>query len=279
MELYPSDFKAINATIGKIINYHTGIKNFMTTLFIADLHLNPQHPEMVDVFCNFIRTQAKDVDALYILGDLFESWIGDDYETKLSRRVKQELKWLREQGIPIYFMQGNRDFLLGEQFCALSGMELLPDPHIIYVNNKKILLTHGDLLCTDDHDYQKFRITARTPEYQQQFLRKPLWLRRLFAKLLRAFSRYRNKKKPKEIMDVNADAVIDMMRKYDVTTLIHGHTHRPAVHELTIDGNLAKRFVLDAWHSRGNVLLCVADGNIELHYFDKGENHAKSNDY
>jgi UDP-2,3-diacylglucosamine hydrolase len=229
-------------------------------LLISDLHLCAQRPAILQLFIEFLNRQAGRCDALYILGDLFEAWLGDDDDAPDHARVVSALRALRDSGTAIYFMHGNRDFLIGEKFAALSGCRLLPDPSVIDLNGTPTLLMHGDTLCTDDVSYQRFRRLVRNRFSQRLFLGLPLALRRRLARRLRAQSMSRTLEKSPAIMDVNARSVAAVMRRHQVTRLIHGHTHRPAVHDFEIDGRLAQRIVLGDWYAQGSVLRCDASG-------------------
>jgi UDP-2,3-diacylglucosamine hydrolase len=226
----------------------------MPTLFISDLHLDAGRPHIVDLYTRFLGTQARGADALYILGDLFESWIGDDDDSELAGAVAAATKALNTTGVPVFFMHGNRDFLLGAAYAARAGMTLLTDPTIVELGGERILLMHGDTLCTDDGDYQKFRTLVRNPQWQQQFLAKPLAERRAFAAQARGESKKHTAMKAAEIMDVNQRAVADTMRAHGVHRLIHGHTHRPATHRFEIDGQATERVVLGDWYEQSSVL-------------------------
>ena len=226
----------------------------MRTLFISDLHLDEARPQIVDLFARFLADEARQADALYILGDLFESWIGDDDNAPLATRVANALRALRDRGVPIYFLHGNRDFLLGTDYAARAGIELLADPAIVELDGERTLLMHGDTLCTDDIEYQKFRNLVRNPAWQAQFLAKPLAERRAFAAQAREESRKQTAMKAAEIMDVNQAAVESTMHEYGVHRLIHGHTHRPAAHRFELDGRAAERIVLGDWYEQSSVL-------------------------
>jgi UDP-2,3-diacylglucosamine hydrolase len=227
----------------------------MASLFISDLHLDETRPQIVDLFVRFLAKEARGADALYILGDLFESWIGDDDDTPLAASIAHALRALRDSGVPVYFMHGNRDFLLGADYTARAGMDLLIDPTVIEFDGERTLLMHGDTLCTDDIEYQKFRSMVRTPAWQQQFLAKPLVERRAFAAQARGESRKQTAMKAAEIMDVNQAAVESAMRAHGVRRLIHGHTHRPATHRYDLDGQAAERIVLGDWYEQSSVLI------------------------
>ncbi|BAL25399.1 UDP-2,3-diacylglucosamine diphosphatase [Azoarcus sp. KH32C] len=226
----------------------------MTVLFISDLHLSEQEPGNVRAFLSFLGSTARDAEALYILGDLFEYWAGDDDETPLSHAVGTALATLRTQGIRIGFIPGNRDFLLGATFAASAGMEILPDPTTIRLGDQDVLLSHGDALCTDDAAYQNYRQMVRTPDWQMSFLQRPLAERRQLIEQLRQHSEQAKQEKSMEIMDVNSTAVENLLRAKGYPTLIHGHTHRPAVHIHEVDGHRCERWVLSDWHSEATYL-------------------------
>lgn len=226
----------------------------MATLFISDLHLDAARPQIVDLYTELLAGAARGADALYILGDLFESWIGDDDDAPLPARIAQATRALRDAGVPVYFMHGNRDFLLGQDYAARAGMTLLVDPTVIELGSERVLLMHGDTLCTDDIDYLKFRMLVRDPRWQQQFLSKPLAERRAFAAQARGESRKHTAMSAAEIMDVNQDAVAAAMRAHGVKRMIHGHTHRPATHHFDLDGQTAERIVLGDWYEQDSVL-------------------------
>ena len=226
----------------------------MTTLFISDLHLDEARPQIVEEFERFLRDDAPAARALYILGDLFESWVGDDDDSALAQSVATLLRGLRTGGVPIYFMHGNRDFLLGSGYAARAGLEVLTDPKVIALDGERTLIMHGDTLCTDDLEYQKFRSLVRDPAWQRDFLAKPLAERRAFAARARAESRSHTATAQPEIMDVNDAAVTAAMRAHGVRRLIHGHTHRPATHRFELDGQPAERIVLGDWYEQSSVL-------------------------
>lgn len=226
----------------------------MSILFISDLHLDESRPQLVDAFEELLATQAKNVDALYILGDLFESYIGDDDDAALNARVARATRTLRDAGVPVFFMHGNRDFLLGPDCAARAGMTLLEDPAVIELTGERVLLMHGDTLCTDDVEYLKFRTLVRDPNWQRAFLAKPLAERRAFAAQARGESRRHTANAKPEIMDVNQIAVEATMRTHGVRRLIHGHTHRPATHRFDVDGMKAERIVLGDWYEQASSL-------------------------
>jgi len=229
------------------------------TLFISDLHLSGERPAINERFFEFLRTQAARAAALYVLGDLFEYWIGDDEidaagGDPLGRRVAEALGALSRSGVSIAFMHGNRDFLVGRRFSEASGARLLADPSVEEIAGMRTLLMHGDTLCTDDHDYQAWRRTARSREWQPAFLDKTLPERRAALQALREKSKEVVGAKPAEIMDVNQEAVREALREHRLTLLIHGHTHRPARHALEVDGRACERWVLPDWYERGGYL-------------------------
>lgn len=225
-------------------------------LFISDLHLTREKPEITQRFLHFLRDRAGYAQALYILGDLFDVWVGDDDNTHPYPRIKQALKALVASGTPVFLLQGNRDFLLGKRFATETAVTLLDEYSVIELNGQRILLTHGDLLCTDDLAYQAFRQKSHTQEWQQQVLAKPLLLRLLAAKWYRFRSFYHKRKKTMEIMDVNQQTVQDEMQKHQCFILIHGHTHRPARHDFSLAENPAIRFVLPEWKKETAQCLC-----------------------
>jgi len=240
----------------------------MTILFISDLHLCKDRPEISKLFLEFLQYPAKQADALYILGDLFEVWIGDDAIGPEEQRIITAIRAVANHGTRVSFMHGNRDFLIGDGFADMSGSTLLFDPTVIELNGEVTLLMHGDTLCTDDIEYQQFRTQVRDPDFQAQFLSLPITKRLETADHYRSESRKRSKLKPVEIMDVNQDAVINTMKHYHVNRLIHGHTHRPAIHDIKIDGQEAQRIVLGDWYHQGSVLTVDARG-YHLESFNK----------
>ncbi|NOT85325.1 MAG: UDP-2,3-diacylglucosamine diphosphatase [Methylococcaceae bacterium] len=219
-------------------------------LFISDLHLSIDKPELTRRFIDFLTQRAPKAAKVYILGDLFDAWVGDDDWTPPTRHIRQQLKQLIQSGTEIYLQTGNRDFLLGERFCRETGVQLLGDYAVLNLNDVATLLTHGDLLCTDDIAYQQFRIKARSLAWQQSILSKPLSLRLLAARWYRLRSYWHKRNKTSDIMDVNQETVAQIMLTHRVQRLIHGHTHRPAVHDFILDGKPAQRFVLAQWHPK-----------------------------
>lgn len=230
------------------------------TLFISDLHLDPQRPEITRLFLEFLAGRARIAEAVYILGDLFEAWLGDDDDSPLNRAVVNGLRECVDSGTPLHVMRGNRDFLMGEVFAGLSGCSLLDDPARIDLYGTPTLLMHGDLLCTDDTRYMAFRATVRTSGWRHAFLARPLEERRRIAMELRDASREETRSKPEAIMDVNQGAVIRMMQAHKVRRLIHGHTHRPYLHDLRVDSRPLRRLVLGDWYVQGSILECTPEG-------------------
>lgn len=219
----------------------------MTTLFISDLHLEESRPDITGAFLNFLDEQARGAEQLYILGDFFEAWIGDDERTPLQEQVAAALHNVSDSGTGIFLMHGNRDFLIGEDFCERAGATLLADPTVIDLYGTPTLLMHGDSLCTADVEYQKFRANMRNPQWQQMILQRPLKDRQQMARQLREISMAKNQGKEEFIMDVTPEEVTREMEAHGVQRMIHGHTHRPAEHELTANGQPAKRIVLGDW--------------------------------
>jgi len=226
----------------------------MSTLFISDLHLEADRPDIADQFLRFLETEALTADALYILGDLFESWVGDDDPNEHYAWIKQALRKLTRKDIPVFFMHGNRDFMIGEAFANETGVTILPDPHVAEIHGAKVLLSHGDAYCTDDIEYQGIRKMARDPAWQAMMLGKSLEERLAFAAQARAASQARGGTISEDIMDVNEDAVSAALADAGVSIMLHGHTHRPAVHEITVAGLAAQRIVLGDWYEHGSVV-------------------------
>ncbi len=221
------------------------------TLFVSDLHLHESRPEVTRGFYRFLQEQAAHANELYILGDFFDVWIGDDDDQPLVGEVAAELHKISSQGVNIYLMHGNRDFLMGENFSAACGAQLIPDPHCIDLNGRPTLLMHGDSLCTDDESYMAFRAMVRSNKWQSEFLAQPLAVRRKIAQDLRERSKSMNSSKAEDIMDVTPDEVVGAMESEGTDLLIHGHTHRPDRHQLNVNGKPAERIVLGDWHDEG----------------------------
>jgi UDP-2,3-diacylglucosamine hydrolase len=231
------------------------------SLFISDLHLSPDTPEATGTLLRFLRETAPAADALYVLGDLFEYWIGDEgLAQPFAKEIANALRTLTEGGMPVHFMHGNRDFLVGERFALASGMKLLADPAVVDLYGTRTLLMHGDSLCSDDVEYQKFRSMVRNPAWQQAFLAKPLEERVRIAREVRGKSEQAKQVKDLTIMDVSPATVDDTFRAHRCARMIHGHTHRPARHEHNVDGRACERWVLGDWYDHGSYLLCDASG-------------------
>ena len=232
------------------------------TLLISDLHLSPERPQEVELFFGFLHQQVPGADALYVLGDLFEYWIGDDAlaDDALGRETVAGLRSVADGGTRVFVMRGNRDFLIAEAFCAAAGATLLADPALKDIAGMPTLLLHGDTLCTDDIDYQAWRRTARSDKWQREFLAQTVAGRRGAMQTLRAKSAEAIRAKPAGIMDVNGDAVADAFRRHGVRTMIHGHTHRPARHEHRVDSGTCERWVLPDWYAGGGFLVADAAG-------------------
>ena len=234
----------------------------MTTLFISDLHLDAERPEITALFGEFIEREAHNARALYILGDLFETWVGDDDPSEAGSFVAAKLKALSDTGVPVYFIRGNRDFLLGNDYAGRAGMTILPDPAVIVLHGTPTLIGHGDLLCTDDIAYQQFRTQTRDPQWQAQFLSQPLAARLAFAEQARAASKARFGEllasgMSETITDVSQETVAGMFSRYGIRHMIHGHTHRPAIHD---EAEGCTRIVLGDWYTQGSVLRVDAGG-------------------
>jgi UDP-2,3-diacylglucosamine hydrolase len=236
-------------------------------LLISDLHLQPARPDLTQAFFAFLATRASQANALYILGDLFNVWIGDDDDAPLCREVSRALHELAATGTAVYLLHGNRDFLLGAEYVAECGATLLHEPHLLQHLGKPYLLMHGDVLCTKDTDYQLFRTMVRDAEWQQQFLARPLDQRRAFAERARSQSQNMSSNKPADIMDVTQAAVEQVQREQEAPVMIHGHTHRPAVHEYSLDGKTYTRVVIGDWDQYGWFVQLDAAG-AEQYRFD-----------
>ncbi len=230
-------------------------------LFVSDVHLDPGAPESERQFLNFLRTEAAGAGVLYILGDLFETWVGDDAEDNAA--VLTALAGLTGAGVSCFLLHGNRDFLIGRRFCEKTGCRLLPDPVTVELGGEPVLLTHGDALCTDDHAYQELRTIVRDASWQRRFLDLPLATRRMLASEARAGSRAHTARSTPTIMDVNSRAVEEAFRATRVRRIIHGHTHRPGVHDALLEGQPVQRIVLGAWYEQGSCLE-YRDGHYEL---------------
>ena len=232
----------------------------MATLFISDLHLEADRPEIGAQFLEFLAGPARAADALYILGDLFVAWIGDDDPSPYYADMKAAIRDLADSGVPVFFMHGNRDFMIGESFAREAGVTILEDPCVIELHGEKILLSHGDYLCTDDVEYQQVRAMTRNPEWQAMMLAKSVEERSAFARQARQQSQARYGTLNEEITDVNQDAVEAAIREHEVKVLLHGHTHRPAVHPFHVDERPVHRIVLGDWSEQGSAVDWDADG-------------------
>ncbi|MET0581473.1 MAG: UDP-2,3-diacylglucosamine diphosphatase [Pseudoxanthomonas sp.] len=240
----------------------------MTTLFISDLHLDSTRPAITGLFGRFLQREAKSAEALYILGDLFEAWVGDDDPSEVGAYVAAGLSEVADAGVPVYFIRGNRDFLVGADYALRAGFRILPDPAVVMLYGKPVVLMHGDLLCSDDVAYQAFRTQTRNPAWQAQFLAQPLQARLAFAAQARAASQAHQAKlreggndvRFETVTDVTAATVEATFARFGIDTMIHGHTHRPAVHELRVDGRDCRRIVLGDWYEQGSVLRVDAQG-------------------
>ena len=239
----------------------------MISHFISDLHLCDEQPHLLRLFDHYMEVLAPEADRLYILGDLFETWVGDDDDASLARSVIDRLRAWSGAGGELYLMHGNRDFLIGDDFARATGGILLDDPHLMTLAGRPTLLMHGDTLCTDDTDYQQFRRMVRDPGWQRQLLSQTLAVRRQLAAEIRGKSRAAMAGKDEAIMDVNDEAVSQVFREHGAGLLIHGHTHRPAVHQCQVNGTACERWVLGDWGERGNVLICGEEGELQSRWF------------
>lgn len=231
------------------------------SLFISDLHLAASHPHSMAAFRRFIASAAPQAEALYILGDLFDYWAGDDdAHDAFHQQVIEAIRSLARQGTHVYLMQGNRDLLMGETLAAACAAQLLPDPTLLNLYGTPTLLSHGDTLCTDDVEYQNFRKQVHAIDFQRKFLTRPLAERKVYIEQLRARSATEKQTKASAIMDVNENAVAALLREYHYPRLIHGHTHRPKRHEHQVDGHGCERWVLGDWDTQANALRVEADG-------------------
>ncbi len=234
-------------------------------LLISDLHLSPEQPATIERFLHFTRERARQARDLYILGDLFDAWIGDDNNAQPYSEIRNSLHELVQSGTAVFLQHGNRDFLLGEVFCKQTGCTLIPEEAVRDFFGTQTLLMHGDTLCTDDIAYQQARQLLRSEAFITDFLKKPLQERALIAAEYRKQSGEATSLLAADIMDVNRQAVIDVMHKHDVCRLVHGHTHRQSIHYLELDGRMCERIVLGEWHpDHGMALSITATGINEL---------------
>jgi UDP-2,3-diacylglucosamine hydrolase len=230
------------------------LKCEVAALFISDLHIDASRPAITEQFLTFLDTEAKHAEALYVLGDLFESWVGDDAADAAQAAAIAGLYSLTSHGVQCFVMRGNRDFLLADRFCRMSGAELLPDPLIVTLYGEAVLVMHGDALCTDDRAYQNLRATVREADWQRQFLALSVASRRALADAARVGSQAHTAAMEYAITDVNPDSVATALRRAGTATLLHGHTHRPAIHALEVDGRRCTRIVLGDWYDQGSLL-------------------------
>ena len=236
----------------------------MTTLFISDLHLDERRPQITKLFLHFLATEAREADALYILGDLFEFWSGDDIRNTLNDNVKNGLKALTDSGVKCFFVKGNRDFLVSKRFAKETGVTVLGDYTAIDLDGQQVLVAHGDTLCTLDEKYQAFRAAVNIPWRQKLFTCLPVFVREAIANKIRGKSQQGNQQKSMTIMDVTESEVVEKMQEYDCQILIHGHTHKPNIHDVTLShGKIGKRIVLGDWFDQGSVLIWH-DGQYDL---------------
>lgn len=229
-------------------------KKEQVSYFIADLHLAENRPDITACFLSFMENDAVKAEQLYILGDLFEVWFGDDYKTELTEAVINAIRTLKATGTQVFFIHGNRDFLLGKHYAEQANMILLPEKQVIELYGESILLMHGDTLCTRDVDYQKFRKKSRTWWWQGFMKNLPLWLRKRIADNYREKSKQAQQTKSLDIMDVTESEVVKDLEKYQCQIMIHGHTHRPNIHQLVANNNKAQRIVLGDWYEQGSWL-------------------------
>jgi UDP-2,3-diacylglucosamine hydrolase len=232
----------------------------MAILFISDLHIDAGRPDITGQFIEFLGTEARGAEALYILGDLFESWVGDDAPDRGQAAALDAMRSLTAGGVPCFVMHGNRDFLLGRAFCERTGARMLPDPVIVTLYGERVLVMHGDALCTDDRAYQRLRATVRDEDWQRRFLRLSAGQRRALAGAARTGSQAHTASIAYTIGDVNDESVAAALRAAGTTTLLHGHTHRPGIHALSVDGRACTRIVLGDWYTQGSVLAWDASG-------------------
>lgn len=233
-------------------------------LFVSDVHLQESEPQKVEIFLEFLRTTAIQAQALYILGDLFEAWIGDDVATEFNKNIQQALKKLSSSNVTLYLMRGNRDFLLGNKFAENTGSNILADPFRIDLYGKPTLLTHGDLLCTKDHTLMWFRKYAHNPKLHRYFLMLPTGIRKFLAQKIRAKSKRDAAVKTDETKGVVTATVLDLMRKYEVAQVIHGHVHSSAIHEIDMENVVGRRITLGAWDNKPNFMVYYEDHTVRM---------------
>lgn len=234
----------------------------MTTLFIADLHLSPLRPDITACFLRFMQEEAPTAEKLYVLGDLFEFWIGDDDNSPFNETIKNAFKSLTSNGVACYFIQGNRDFLLGQRFCQETGMVLLPETTVIDLYGTSTVILHGDTLCTKDEKYQEFRKTVHQKWLQRLFHCIPLFIRKKIVSHVQNKIKQQKYSKQMEIMDVTPEEVVNVFESNHVTHMIHGHTHRPNTHHHHTNQGIATRIVLGDWYTQGSILVCNSKGCV-----------------
>lgn len=239
----------------------------MTTLFISDLHLDANQPNKTQLFQDYLLNLKSKPDAIYILGDLFEYWVGDDISSEFHQNVIKTLQEITKKNIPVYFMPGNRDFLIGKRFAKQTGCQLLTDPTVINIYDRNILLMHGDSLCTHDKRHQRFRKFTQNKISKNLFLKLPISIREKIANKLRNISKQTTQRLSLDVMDVTAEEIPKVMQQFNVKELIHGHTHRPTIELLINNDSSCERIVLSDWGKLGNALLYHPDGRKELIYF------------
>lgn len=237
------------------------------TLLISDLHLDQDRPQHLEALEALLAKHSGNADALYVLGDLFESWVGDDDDSDFNQRTVAAFRQFSDSGSQLFFMHGNRDFLLGNTFCERTGGKMLDEGQVTEFYGTPVMLMHGDSLCTKDAKYQEFRAQVRTPQWQNDILSKPLEQRRLMAQMLRMQSQQNNANKASNIMDVTPEEVIRVMQEANVEHLIHGHTHRPAVHDVPLANSTGKRWVLGDWGDLGWQIVADSDKGLRLESF------------
>ncbi|MGF1748882.1 MULTISPECIES: UDP-2,3-diacylglucosamine diphosphatase [Vibrio] len=250
----------------------------MTTLFISDLHLSPSLPDTTECFIKFMRHEAVHADALYVLGDLFEFWIGDDDPSDFAESIRHEFKQLTNSGVPCFFLQGNRDFLLGKRFCRDTGVTLLHEQTVIDLYGKKVVVLHGDTLCTDDTKYLAYRAKVNQPWLQWIFNRLPFFTRQRIVNKIQGDIRVEKVEKSLDIMDVAQSAVETVMKAEDVGMMIHGHTHRPNIHTFNLGTEEYTRIVLGDWYTQGSVLVCTPEKQeLQVRDFVESMSHSTEN--
>lgn len=247
----------------------------MVTLFISDLHLDPSRPKMTRLFLDFLDHQAIHAEALYILGDFFETWIGDDDRSEFNEQIANALRKVTAAGVPVYIMHGNRDFLLGPEFMRRTGCQWLPDPTVIDLYGQPTLLMHGDTLCIDDHAYLRLRKKVRNRIHQKIYLHLPLSIRKAIARFLRNLSYRQAAKNNFNFIDANLDEIKCLMMTHQADLLIHGHTHRPSIHYFKIKEKELRRVVLSDWDTAGNVFVYSQDGQCRLiNFYQKAADYS-----